>query len=259
MFKSNFLFVFVILALASVTALAQSSTDFFDQGTQAYLSKDYKKAQELFQKSLDLDPHNSTVLTNLALTEFQLGQRPMAIGLLRKALTLDPDTSTAQASLNFILSEHPVKEIPRNLNSYEVLRAQMLQPIPLPGYLVLSALSFLSAGWAAISYIGRRRKALEEEKALPPFPVVPTVLVLLFLLFSGLVLLKLYDSTILRGTIITETVSLQTAPGENQVAIMDLPGGAEVQIRAERGEWAQVTYSGSATGWIKKSSVLMTR
>lgn len=259
MSKSKSLCLFVILTFACLSAFAQSSTEFFTQGTQAYLSKDYKKAQELFQKSLDLDPHNATILTNLALTEFQLGQKPMAIGLLRKALDLDPDVSTAQASLGFILSEHPIKEIPRNLNSYESFRAQLLQPIPLPAYLVLSALAFLCAGWTLISYIGRRKKALEEEKALPPFPVVPSILAVLCLMFSGLVLLKLYDSTILRGTIVTETVSLQTAPGENQVAIMDLPGGVEVQIRADQADWVQVTYPGSATGWIKKSSVLMTR
>lgn len=259
MSKSKSLCVFVILTLAYFGAFAQSSTEFFIQGTQAYLSKDYKKAQELFQKSLDQDPHNATVLTNLALTEFQLGQKPMAIGLLRKALNLDPEVSTAQASLSFILSEHPIKEMPRTLNSYETLRAQLLQPIPLPAYLILSALAFLCAGWTLISYVGRRKKALEEEKALPAFPLVPSILAAMFVLFSALVLLKLYDSTILRGTIVTETVSLQTAPGENQVAIMDLPGGVEVQIRADQGDWVQVTYPGSATGWIKKSSVLMTR
>lgn len=259
MSRSKSLCIFVILIFASIGALAQSSTELFTQGTQAYLSKDYKKAKELFQKSLDLDPHNATILTNLALTEFQLGQKPMAIGLLRKALNLDPDVSTAEASLRFILSEQPIKEPPRHLSSYETLRTQLLQPVPLPAYLSLSVLAFLCAGWTLISYVKRRKKALEEEKEPPSFPLVPSVLTALCLLFSGLVLLKFYDSTILRGTIIAESVSLQTAPGENQVAIMDLPGGAEVQIRVDQEDWLQVTYPGSATGWIKKSSVLMTR
>ncbi len=259
MSKSKSLLISVLFFLSAFGAVAQNSTELFTQGTQAYLSKDYKKAQELFKQSLDLDPHNSTIITNLALTEYQLGQKPMAIGLLRKALALDPEVATAQDGLRFILSEHVIKDIPRNLNSYETLRTQMLQPVPLPAYLVLSVLSFLCAGWTLISYLGRRRKALEEEKALPPFPLVPSILVIIFLVCSGLVLLKLYESTVLRGTIVTETVPLQTAPGENQVAIMDLPGGVEVQVRADQGDWVQVTYPGSATGWIKKSAILMTR
>lgn len=258
MAKPKILLLLAVFFFANLSA-AQSPEELFLQGTQAYLSKDYQKAQEAFQQSLDLDPQNPTILTNLALTQYQLGQQPLAIGLLRKALTLDPDLGTARESLKFILTERPLKEIPRTLNSYETLRAQFLQPIPLTVYLALSLLTFAFSGWTLVSYIGRRKTALQEESALPPFPVIPSILALAFCVFSALFLLKLYDSTLLRGTIVTESTPLQTAPGDNQVAIMEVPGGLEVQLRVDQGDWVQIHVPGSATGWIKKTAVLMTR
>ncbi|WP_374076763.1 tetratricopeptide repeat protein [Bdellovibrio bacteriovorus] len=257
--KSLSVFFLSLVLPTLVVAQTGSSAELFKQGTQLYLAKDYTKAQEVFTQALDKDPYNATTLTNLALAEFQLGKKPLAIGLLRKALASDPELPTAQAGLKFILSQMQVKEVPHQIETYESLRSKLLQPVPLSAYLILSALSLFAAGWILISYGGRRRKALEEEKSLPAFPLIGSLLSLAFVIFTGLLALKVYDSTILRGTIIEEKVSLQTAPGDNQVAILELFGGMEVIARETQGDWVQVTYPGSLTGWIKKSSVLMTR
>ncbi|MBV2168180.1 MAG: tetratricopeptide repeat protein [Bdellovibrio sp.] len=251
-------FLFLVLP-ALVMAQNESVADLFTQGTQAYLAKDYAKAQSLFRTALDKDPDNATTLTNLALAEFQMGKKPLAIGLLRKALAHDPELPTAHAGLKFALSQMQVKDVPHQIEAYETLRAKLLQPIPLSAYLVLSAITFFAAGWSLVSYIGRRKKALHEERSLPPFPMIGSFLTLAFVIFTGLLALKSYDATVLRGTIIEEKVSLQTAPGDNQVAILDLYGGLEVIAHKTEGDWVQVTYPGSLTGWIKKSSLLMTR
>ncbi|KHD88529.1 MAG: TPR domain-containing protein [Bdellovibrio sp. ArHS] len=253
--------VFFLSLILPALCLAQTGTsaELFQQGTQSYLAKDYAKAHESFSRALDQDPNNAVVLTNLALTEFQLGKKPLAVGLLRKALASDPELSTAEAGLKFVLSQLGVKEVPRQIQTYESVRAKLIQPVPLSAYLILSALTFFAAGWTLISYGGRRKKAMQEEAAAPSFPLVSTFLTLSFVIFTGLLALKVYDSTILRGTIITEKVSLQTAPGDNQVAILELFGGMEVVARQTQGDWVQVTYPGSLTGWIKKDAVLMTR
>lgn len=251
---------FLFLVLPSLgAAQSESSADFFKQGTQFYIAKDYTKAQESFTKALEKDPHNATILTNLALTEFQLDHKPLSVGLLRKALQTEPELSTAVAGLKFVLSQMQVREVPRQIETYETLRLNLLQPVPLTAYLVLSTLLFFAAGWLLLTYAGRRRRALLEEKALPGFPTIAALLTVGFVIFTGLLALKIYDSSILRGTIIEEKVALQTAPGENQVAILDLFGGMEVVAHATQGDWVQVTYPGSLTGWIKKSSLLLTR
>lgn len=261
MSKIKFLSVVILFFILPNLLLAQATSpaDLFTQGTQQYLAKDYKKAQELFTQALDQDPDNATTLTNLALTEFQLGKKPRAIGLLRKALASDPELDTAKSGLKFALSQLQVKEVPHQLEIFETIRTQLLLPAPLSAYLVLSALSFFATGWVLLAYGGRRKKAIAEEKALPPLPLIGIFLSLSLVIFTGLLALKIYDSMILRGTIVEEKVSLQTAPGDNQVAILDLYGGMEVIARETQGEWVQVTYPGSLTGWIKKSALLMTR
>lgn len=261
MSKLKSLSVILLFFIMSHPASAQTAkpADLFAQGTQQYVAKNYKQARELFTQALDQDPNSSTTLTNLALTEFQLGNKPLAVGLLRKALALDPELPTARSGLRFALSQLQVKEVPHQLEIYESLRTQVLQPVPLSAYLVLSALSFFAAGWVLLSYGGRRKRSVLEEKALPAFPLIGVFLGLFLVIFTGLLALKIYDSTILRGTVIEEKVSLQTAPGDNQVAILDLYGGMEVIARETQGDWIQVTYPGSLTGWIKKSALLMTR
>lgn len=257
--KSLFVAVIFLILPTLIWAQTASSADLFQEGTRNYLAKDYKKARELFLQSLDKDPNNATTLTNLALSEYQLGNKPLSVGLLRKALAQDPELFAAQSGLRFTLSQIQTKEVPRQIEFYETLRTRLLQPVPLSAYLVLSAVSFFATGWILVSYGGRRKKALSEERALPVFPWVGGFLSLLFVIFTGLLALKVYDGNIVRGTIIDERVSLQTAPGDNQVAILDLYGGMEVIARKTQGEWVQVTYPGSLTGWIKKSSLLMTR
>lgn len=248
-----------LLPSVALTQTAESSVDFFQQGTQSYSAKDYKKSQDLFKKALQLDPFNATVLTNLALTEFQLGNKPLAIGLLRKALASDPDLQTAQAGLKYVSEQTQIRQVPHKIESYENLRSLLLQPVPLSAYLTLSALLFLTAGWALINFFGKRRRALQAEQALPGFPVIATLLSIGFVIFTGLLGLKIYDGTVTRATIIEEKVAVQTAPGDNQVAILELFGGMEVIIHDVKEDWVQVTYPGSLTGWIKKSSLLMTR
>ncbi len=256
-------FVFFLFAVLPSLGAAQSSApgpeELFTQGTQHYLAKDYAKAKDTLTQSLEKDPHNPIVLTNLALAEFQLGNKALAVGLLRKALTFDPDLQVANAGLKFALSQMQIREVPRQIETYETIRSHLLQPIPLYAYLVLSALLFFSSGWLLLIYFGRRRRALQEEAALPTFPTVGAILSLSLVIFTGLLALKAYDSYMTRGTIIEEKVALQTAPGENQVSVIDLYGGMEVIVRSTQGDWAQVTYPGSLTGWIKKNSLLLTR
>lgn len=261
MSKANLLSVFFLFFVlpTSVFAQEESPQDLFLKGTQFYIAKDFAKAQESFQKSLEKDPRNSTTMTNLAMAQFQQGQKFAAVGLLRKALASEPDLLTAQQAYKFILSQMEIKEVPHQLESYETLRRYFLQPIPLTAYLAITALLFFAAGWALLAFVDRRKKALAAESALPSFPVLATMYAVIFLVFAGLLALKIHDSRQIRGTVIEERIALQTAPGENQASVLDLYGGMEVLLLSEDGDWAQVSYPGSLSGWIKKTSLIMTR
>ncbi|MBO9668199.1 MAG: tetratricopeptide repeat protein [Bdellovibrio sp.] len=252
------MFFFTLILPTLAWTQNNSFPELFKQGTQHYVAKEYDKARDAFAKALESDPHNATTLTNLALAQYQLGKKPLAVGLLRKALSSDPELPAAKAGLKFALSQMEIKEIPHQIETYESIRANLLSPVPLFAFLVLTALLLFAGGWILISYFGKRRRAFAEEKAFPGFPVIGALLSLGFLVSLTLLVLKIYDQSIVRATIIDDKVSMQAAAGDNQAALLDLYGGMEVIVQNESKDWVQVTYPGSITGWIKATSILKT-
>ncbi|WP_413585963.1 tetratricopeptide repeat protein [Bdellovibrio sp. HCB274] len=254
-------FIVFFFTLILPTLAWTQSADFaalFNQGTQHYTAKEYEKSRDAFAKALELDPHNATTLTNLALAQFQLGKKPLAVGLFRKALTNDPDLTQARAGLKFALGQMEVKDIPHQIETYETVRKKLLEPVSQIAYLIMTALFLFAAGWIWIGFMGQRRRAIAEETALPGFPVIGSLLALGFLVSITLLGLKIYDQSIVRATVIEDKVSLQAAPGENQAALLEVFGGMEVIVQNENAEWSQVTFPGSITGWVKKSAILRT-
>lgn len=259
-----FLYAFITVTLLQIYSSycwAQGEApfaDLFKQGTQSYSEKKFDQAQDFFSKALVKDPQNSTVLTNLALVQFQLGHKAKALAHFRKALDIEPNLQEAKAGLKFVLSQMEIKEIPHQLEFYESLRDKLLAPVSLQVYLGFTALFLFASGWTLISYLGKRRKAIGEESALPGFPILSTCFLGGLLIILSLSILKAYDSSIQRATIVEEKVSLQSAPGETQVGILDLYAGMEVIVRITDNGWTQVTYPGAITGWVKSDSLMVT-
>lgn len=242
------------------TTFAQNPTfeALYKTGVQNYQEKKFEEARDAFTKSVALDPTNTSALTNLALTEFQLGHKGLAVALLRKASALDPDFSTPRAALKFVLPQLDVKEIPHEIQLWETLRSQFLSPVPQSAYLLLTALLLFSSGWIFLGYFGKRKFAIKKQLPFPPFPFVGLLFALGFIFCLSLALLKSYDYQIPRGTIVADKVSVLAAPEEKSAPLFDLYSGLEVIINSANGDWLQVTYPGAMTGWIPKASVLHT-
>ncbi|RYZ80842.1 MAG: hypothetical protein EOP06_24605 [Proteobacteria bacterium] len=96
------------------------------------------------------------------------------------------------------------------------------------------------------------------EEAPPGVPWIGVLLLVGFVFCASLTLLKAYDLSIPRATIVVDKVSAQTAPGEGQTALFDLYAGFEVIVRSAEKDWIQITYPGGLTGWVKKDSLLAT-
>lgn len=232
--------------------------DYFSRGTKSYQEKKFDEAIFNFQKALDLHPESSTVMTDLGLSYFQVQKKGLSIAMLRRALFVDPSQSVAEAALTFVLSQLEVKEIPHQIETYERLRSNILNMASLNGFNLLSALLLFASGFLWLQYLGRRRKAFEAETAPPATPVIGLLLSLGLAFSICFTLLKIYDLSIPRATVIAGKVSAQTAPGEGQSGLFDLYEGFEVIIRNAANDWIQVSYPGGLTGWVKKDSLMVT-
>ncbi len=251
--------VLIIIQFCPSLAWTQDQPNFavlFKQGTDFYVQKKFENARDAFTKALQQDPQNATALANLGLTQFQLGNKALAVGILRNALKADPNLQTAKLGLQFAISKLDVKEIPHEIETYESFRERFLTPVALTTLLGMTALFLLVSGWSVLSYLDRRRQATLSEKSMPPAPVMGILFSFFFLLSVALVGIKIYDSSIPRATIIKDKVALQTAPGDNQAAVLDLYGGMEVIVVSVVKEWTQVTYPGAGTGWVKSENLI---
>lgn len=250
--------VLTFLFFSSLSPAAESFFADFQAGIQAYQKQDYKKAIESFMKALPQSPRNAAVLSNLALAEFQLGQKGLAIAHFRQALSVDPGLPTAQNGLKLVLAQQPVKEIPHRIESYETIRNLFLKPVSLISYLLLTAFILLIAGWILIQYFGKKKRAFVEQTVSPPIPLVGFILSLLFVCSAMLTVMKIWDSTQARATVVENKVAVQSAPGENQAVLFELYEGLEVIVRTKHESWIQISYPGGLSGWVPDKTLMIT-
>jgi hypothetical protein len=247
---------------ASIPAATKDSwPDFqkaFEAGVLAYQAHKYDEARLAFSAAAEKEPTNVEALTNLALVQFQLGQKGLAVGLLRKAQNLDPNFSTPKSALQFILPQMDVKEIPHEIQMWETFRSHFIVPFSLNSFLSVAAIAFFSSGWMLLSYFGRRREALRAEKSLPGFPMLASLACLIFVVMFTLSILKVIDGEMPRGTVIKDKVTVYSAPNDKSVPLFELFSGLEVVLNTADEQWVQVTYPGALTGWIPKANVLQT-
>lgn len=238
--------------------MALSSDSHFQEGIAAYQKGEFKQARASFTEALKNDPNNPTLLFNLAVTAQSEGQLGMALALWRKALVIQPNFPDAKNAIAWTENQLEHKEIPHNVTSWQSLRKNFLVNHTLNEFLALTAALLAATGWLLLRYLGLRRDALLQEKPLPPFPTVTLICGILLLASLALTTAKAYDLSILRGTIITKKVEARSAANESATPLFDLYEGLEVVVRQTAGDWVQVTYQNTSTGWIPRSAIFTT-
>lgn len=257
-FKAFFPLVFALSIFWTVGANAQTAESHFRSGLAAFQKGDMKQARTSFLESLQLEPTSPVALYNLALTEQRAGENGMALGLWRKALALHPDYSPADKAIQWTRKHLERPDIPHEVEYWESFRKAALVNVSLTTYVILSASLLLAGGWLMLRFFGTRRRNLLEEKPLPPFPSVATVLLVGFVLFVGLSGAKAWDRAVVRGTVLPKKIEALSTPDQGGTPLFDLYEGLEVIIRHRTGDWTQVTYPGGPTGWIPSSAVFAT-
>lgn len=228
----------------------------FQKGLAAYQNKQYQEAVDAYQKLIAEGAISAPLLHNLALAEYQLDRKPMALALWRKALNVDPSYRPARASREIAESKLQVSGFERDPLSASLHRA--LEFVSLQEILWLIALLSGATGWLWIRYASDRRFALEEERPLPGFPVAAISLSLILTLSLGVLAAKLKQDLQTRATVVQARVSVRSLPSEDGVALFDLNGGTEVLVKRKNGDWSQVQNPEGASGWLRKDEIFVT-
>jgi tetratricopeptide (TPR) repeat protein len=246
------LVVTVCVFFASPQASALSN---FEKGLSAYNAKNYAEAQAAFSAALEESPNNIGILSNLALTHFELNQKGKALAYWLKALKLDPGFEEAQKGAEFVRSKLAPNAFSVKDTDFESLRKSLLTGLSLNLLFGLTALTFLVAGLQWIKHLSQAKKAAHEEAPLPPISLLSIGFSLLFVVCAVVLTLKTWDHLTPRAIVVKEKVELKIAPGADQSKIVELNEGTEVEIGIVKDAWVQVKIPGNYSGWLNKEEI----
>lgn len=246
----------VLLATSALGADEPTPEALFQKGLADYQAKKFSEARDSFQQILDAGRVTPEVLHNTALANYQLGDRPRALALWRKALNVDPGFSRARAGRDFAENELQLRGWERDGFTQWIQRT--LEFLSFRETLWMIALLLGISGWLWLRYFGARLAALEEERPLPAFPTAALVLSLVFTMVVALSVLKARSDWRARATLVVANASARSLPSESGVGLFELRGGTEVLVRRRDKEWLQVQNSEGASGWLKVGEVLIT-
>lgn len=254
---------FLLLWMSSIS-LAQepaietgTSEQLYLTGVSHFQKQQYKEAADSFRLAFQKDRNNRAILYNWGIAEHKLGNSGMAAGAWRRALNVDPEFSRAAKALDFISPQISASRS-QDLGFFETFRQNILNhvsPAQLGG---TSILLLFSSGWLLLGYLGKRRRAFNENTSLPTFPAIGLSLFILCLLSMSIGAAKVYDLTQPRATIITTTASVFSGPHNDSPTLFEVSAGFEVILRRHQEGWMQVVSPGGLSGWMKKDSLFQT-
>lgn len=251
--------VFFIL-LSATSAFAQtgdsSPEDLFQKGLAAYQNKQFDQARENFNKLLSQGQVSANLLHNLALTEYQLDQKAMALALWRKALSLQPGFTPALKARELLETQNQMRPFERD--SVSLWWTRTMENLKLQELLLLAGIVLAVFGMLWIRYFAQRRVALEDETPMPSFPgtgLFSSILLAAAILLVGM---KVRHMATERATVIGGKVNIKSLPSDEAVPLGELPAGSEVHIRRKQDGWAQVQNGDGISGWLKDADVFIT-
>ncbi len=244
------------LVALHVGAQPPSQEDLLQKGLAAYQNQRFDEAREHFQQLLEARPRDVQVMHNLALSLTQLNQKPLALGLWRKALSIHPGFQLAQNGRDYLEQDQNIRPFEKDrLSRWLRDSLDSLSIYELAWFL---AIALAATGFFWIRYWSVRLLALEEEGPLPPPPGIALVFSVFFLLALALTGLKVNQMFTVKATVVVAKTRALSLPKDDGVSLFDLSGGNEVIVRSQIDGWAHVLNTDGSSGWVKNSELIIT-
>lgn len=223
------------------------------------------KLEDAKVRLLEVDravPGNPATLLNLGLLAMKERRPGAALGLWRKGLYENPTHVELNNAVNWARSRLEKTDIAHDFDTWESYRNQVLLRVSPLLVVLASALFFFVSGWLWLRWWGRRKRAYEEETAMPTTPLAAIFISGFFVFLLTVSITLFIDRLDVRATVVKSKVSVLSAPDIEATVLFDVFEGLEVLIRDVRlvGEsrWRRITYPGGLTGWVREEDVFST-
>jgi len=232
----------MLVAIAVVGDVSAEEENLVASGNNAYSEAHFQTAIDRYEAAIHGGNWHANVFYNLGNAYYRLGNFGKAILNYERALALDPRQPEADANLRLARDEARALELRRDWIERYASMATVRQ------YSVAAAVGFWLALFVAVHLVLSRRRSLGR--------IALMVIGVLVCGASAFAIFTLENGT--RGNALAVVTAKETearlATADNAKSILLLPGGSEIKILSERGDWIYAALPNEQRGWIPTSS-----
>ncbi len=226
----------------------KETTPVFSDGISQFEENKWDKAEQTFEELLKENPDNPTLLYNLGRVHYEKGHLGLALGLWRKARSIDPQLEEVDMAIRFAEEKHfPEKNTPP---VYLVFFNSLLE-VSLHIWLGISVVFLLIWGWEAVEYGVKRHLSITHW---PSWLHLCLPVLLITLIFVSIISMKRFTE---KATIVSPDLQTRISPSETSPTLSELYEGQVVNVEKILDDWAQIRLTSGAPGWVPKSSIII--
>ena len=239
----------LITLVICVSAALPSPADDFAKANQAFESKKYAEAAQLYTGIVTQGMESAPLYFNLGNAHFKNGDLGLAVLYYTKAKRLDPGNEDIRNNLQFARQYTSVQMEGTQLNPVTSLLTTILDPYRLTTLAWASSFFFVLLFAILIVRYG-------FGLAHPSLRAATYVSLILLALFGSLTTFKYrHDFLTRRAVIVAQESPVHTGPTEQSELELHGAAGLTVEILSESGDYYNVLFENMRRGWIRKSLV----
>lgn len=240
----TFLSIIFLIPIAGITETKPKS---FLDGVKAYQAKNYEESKQIFTSLSKEHPDNPQLLFNLGLSEFQLQNPGLALGLWRKAISLDKSFTPTQRAINYVESLlFPDKQNSSFTNNLY----NKAENLSLHFWFFLSLTSAFIFFWYILEY------RVKFKKSPLSWPIWIYTLPVPMILSTSLLFLIYKDQCRIKATVIEKNRFTYANPSLDAPSLYKLKEGQLVFVEKFHGKWTQIRTLSGSPSWIPSSSLI---
>ncbi len=240
--------ILVGLTLLSVIPLyGQELASFYNQGNQAYIDGDYRKAINNYQEAVSMGARDADLFFNLGNAYFKVGDVGNSILNYLRAWYLKPQASDVEFNLAFAraVRKDDIKSIYSGF-LFRIYREIIFLFSSARLVFIISLLSLILTIFVALYIV----------KKLPSFKTVSIILGVVLVVFAIIFVLKLTDDWFTnRAVVVNLEQKVYSAPYEDSELLFVIHSGTEVVELERRLEWSNIKLEDGKEGWVKSEGI----